>query len=723
MPFPRTRPSKRYRPHVPLDKRKRAVRACISCRDGKKKCVLTSENQCRSCTRAGQACIFETKPKHRDDTRSQEPLKWNNAFTNHLARSSVWETVAMDVSRSFHEGFPGINLDPEQFSMISKLFQEAVQRNELRLVPESDSPGGESSTSLNWTPRPRVNMESQSIGSSATAVVDSTPSASHASFLKAVSDTISPVHVKGQDSPVHLSSLAQEEDAFVLLTVLNQLPPYEDAQALVDVFFTYLESNWYYFDEKWFRNLLIEMYMNKACALRRKQCTAICLVLLVLALGRTFEHLSRPANLLDTDREIPGRTFFAQATKLLPRVIATNSVESAICCLLTSLYLLATEDISHHHIYLGLALNLAVNLSLHRMGMGNDETPQAHEMKVRLFWTIYSIERQTSVIMGLPTMLQLKDITVPLPQRRQDLDKDGFQRVDRLVAFTTLTMIMDEIINAGPIEQSSTTFDWACSKLESWKQSVPAHLLSAQESSFRANAHLNIGYNMIWVNMGRGVILRLVRKRLHPEAAGSRSPEGNEMYLRSQKLAERCTESATIVIDWISQLHSRDLLARFSFTDIHTCSSAIIMLLLIALLRSPYHQLLHITRGIEALRFMADGSTLAMNALQLVERLQGAVYKSTSVVNTDSILHQQPPSLEPLGQNLSQSITLNPAGGVPYVAVANDTACEITAPDIAPLDLTLFADLEPSLLDYSDQYLALFGFDGFGSTLDPNFAM
>jgi hypothetical protein len=76
-----------------------------------------------------------------------------------------------------------------------------------------------------------------------------------------------------------------------------------------------------------------------------------------------------------------------------------------------------------------------------------------------------------------------------------------------------------------------------------------------------------------------------------------------------------------------------------------------------------------------------------------------------------------------LGQNLSQSGTPTPAGGMPYLAVASNTARENTAPDIAPIDLPLFADREPSLLGYSDQYLTLFGFDGFGSSLDPNFAM
>ncbi|KAK4960737.1 hypothetical protein LTR66_012905, partial [Elasticomyces elasticus] len=128
-------------------------------------------------------------------------------------------------------------------------------------------------------------MGSRPIDTTATVVVDSMPSASHASFLAAISNTVPSVHSGDGDRPVILSSLAQEEDTFVVITILNQLPPYEEAQELVDVFFTFLESNWYYFDENWFRNLLTEMYMTKASAPLQKQCTTVCLVFLVLALA------------------------------------------------------------------------------------------------------------------------------------------------------------------------------------------------------------------------------------------------------------------------------------------------------------------------------------------------------------------------------------------------------------------------------------------------------
>lgn len=77
----------------------------------------------------------------------------------------------MDVSRSFNQRFPGTNLDSEQFTIVSKLFQEAVQSYEQDFVTEVDIPGGKSSTLLQRISRPRLNMGSRPIDTTATVVV------------------------------------------------------------------------------------------------------------------------------------------------------------------------------------------------------------------------------------------------------------------------------------------------------------------------------------------------------------------------------------------------------------------------------------------------------------------------------------------------------------------------------------------------------------------------
>lgn len=223
---------------------------------------------------------------------------------------------------------------------------------------------------------------------------------------------------------------------------------------------------------------------------------------------------------------------------------------------------------------------------------------------------------------------------------------------------------------------------------------------------------------MIWVTIGRGALLRLVRGRLRPLAADTTGLGDDGLQLRSEELAQRCTKAATTVTEWIVQLQSRNLLARFSFTDLHTCSSAVIVLLLNAFLRPADHQLSAITRGIDALHFMADGSTLAMNALRLVERLQQGIYQATGLANTETIPSQVPSLVPPLGPHFSHDSTLgvdrDTLSGVPL----NDGIGNNAASDVTPLDLSLFTDLEPFFLEHSDQDLNLFGFDGFGSTFD-----
>ncbi|KAF5615114.1 C6 transcription factor [Fusarium sp. NRRL 52700] len=505
--------------------------------------------------------------------------------------------------------------------------------------------------------------------------------------------------------------LGQEEGVYSISNIVDQLPPRDASEALVDLFFTFLETNWYYFDKKRFRDLFVELYTARPST-QQLPCTTVCHVLLVLALASTFKHLVDPLQSVDADQDAPGSKLFANATRLMPEVIAANSVESVICSLLISLYLLATDDIEHHRIYLGLALNQAVGLSMHRAGADSEETPEARESRVRIFWTVYTIERQTSGVMGLPTMLQVKDISVSLPQKRQDLDGDNCEAVDRLISITKLTMGMDEIINEGPIDSSESTYEWALFKMESLRPSVPINVSKSLAPSFRADAHLQILYHMIWINIGRGATLRLVRQSLQPTSA-SMALEDQEAYLRSQRLVEQCREAATMIINWIGQLHHRGLLAKYSFTDFHTCSSATIVLLLHSLLY-PTHDSLPISQGINALQFMAEGGRLAMNALRLIERLQEAIRKSSSDNVFSYTIAQASLSEMVVGQDLSQNQPIGGTGNLPYESTSNYESSILLS------NQTLFPDLEPWLLQYSDQDLMLFGFDGFGSVFDDD---
>lgn len=274
----------------------------------------------------------------------------------------------------------------------------------------------------------------------------------------------------------------------------------------------------------------------------------------------------------------------------------------------------------------------------------------------------------------------------------------------------------------SPIDLSPARFSWAYSVLDSWKRSLPAHLLFAEDPFLRATAHLDIMYNMIWVNIGRAASLRLVRTRLHRCPAAGLESENfvhTTTNSRSQELSEQCTQAAATIIEWIDLLRRCNRLAKFSFTDFHSCSSAVIVLLLNAVLhpRDPWSS--PVARGIDCLRFMAGGSKLARDALYLVERLQAGI--QNLITRGHTALEQQlasTPPLSPLPQGLGGNQPKEVPTFLPADNPATHTVMRNAGSDFAMLDTTIFSDLEPSLLGYSGQTLALFGFDGFCPAVD-----
>lgn len=209
-------------------------------------------------------------------------------------------------------------------------------------------------------------------------------------------------------------------------------------------------------------------------------------------------------------------------------------------------------------------------------------------------------------------------------------------------------------------------------------------------------------YQMIWIYIGRAALLRLVRKRLRQTEAEGKADL--TMKSTTQKLAERCINAAHAIIEWIDLLSSHNRLAKFSYTDFHSCSSAVIVLLLNEVSYTRNVSSSFINHGIDALRFMASGGQLARDGLHLVERLRASIRKSDRQ-NERNVLGQDNPILAAHHNNAAEVPALSPQDAVEY-----------TPTDFANFDPALFSDLEPSLLQHSSQDLSLFGFDVFFPT-------
>ena len=191
-------------------------------------------------------------------------------------------------------------------------------------------------------------------------------------------------------------------------------------------------------------------------------------------------------------------------------------------------------------------------------------------------------------------------------------------------------------------------------------------------------------------------------------------------YAHTKELAERATTAAYTVINLINLLHSHKSLAKFSFSDLHSCSSAIIILLLDETIHpeksSSESWSSTISTSLEALRFIAQGNRLASDALTLVERFQAAVRKYTMHTSEQTRLNSlgqereqnDLPQQEERGHRDEHNLALNST--TLYIDEAN--ALEYTTSD--------FAMFESSLIEYPLQDLMLLGFDGFCPAFDAD---
>ncbi|OGM45825.1 hypothetical protein ABOM_005485 [Aspergillus bombycis] len=136
---------------------------------------------------------------------------------------------------------------------------------------------------------------------------------------------------------------------------------------------------------------------------------------MVVAIGASI--LSRRARVM-----LSAEAYFASAMKLMDGVMKISSVGVAQCILLLQMYALnnPTSGLSlwtlHHH---GLAL--AIELGLHRNVPVSNSTPLEREVRRRIFWCTYTMDRLLSTLMGRPMGVvdEQCDLNYPL-----DVDDD-----------------------------------------------------------------------------------------------------------------------------------------------------------------------------------------------------------------------------------------------------------------------------------------------------------
>lgn len=189
------------------------------------------------------------------------------------------------------------------------------------------------------------------------------------------------------------TALRAETDE-ALEVVLKNFPPRTVANFLISTFFYYVETTFFYCDRNWFEKNLETFYSGCASS-DELDVSFVCLALLVFAFGSQFAHLkaSNPGQEPDFLQGDPGRRFYDVAQTLMPRIMSKCSLKGVQVFLLAGLYELPSNFPDTAYLYIGMAVRMALASGLHRRMSSQTLNPHLVEVRNRLWWSVYSIDR------------------------------------------------------------------------------------------------------------------------------------------------------------------------------------------------------------------------------------------------------------------------------------------------------------------------------------------
>ncbi|KAJ4211677.1 hypothetical protein NW759_012279 [Fusarium solani] len=555
---------RRRKRRVADENRKRAARACDRCKARKSKCIESIGGVCQRCRANNLTCRFE---KERPSSRgSESPLPLQNPVTGPPSQSTT--TPQQEIS-----------IDSHQTERV--LWPHFLSR--LREAFSLDAMSG--------------------------------PEEQDMAAMQA--------HIT---RPKTLSPLEQSR----LKTTVDSLPPKSVADFLLSVCIKHGVDIFFYFDQAQVINDLDQFYSNPTSPLRVDP-SFICLVLAIFALGSHWTPLERPSNspqTLQTEECDPGRVFFQQAKLLVPDIIERSCLRSIQACFLLGVYLMPLSAVGSSYIYMGLALRKALAFDLHQ-GL-DDQTLDEREREIRrrLWWSIYSLERCTTVKLNRPRSVDADIIKTPLPAPLPSLDKaQKFDNIQLQIAYARLIIILDRATDLEIRSTEATKPPESANveaKLREWKKSLPEDFdlenINPRDSRYRAVFHLYLNYYYAWIAIGKVSLITAVRTTLQHHLGQESQPFRIDGAIEG--LSKSCTKAARKLLQLFEDLTRIRSTARFSFTDFQGCSIATIVTLIAGILERDYTYESRVDFGLNCLRDMAAGNLAAKVGVRFVETLQ-----------------------------------------------------------------------------------------------------
>ncbi|VUC23437.1 unnamed protein product [Clonostachys rosea] len=273
----------------------------------------------------------------------------------------------------------------------------------------------------------------------------------------------------------------------------------------------------------------------------------------------------RLSKCLTVTGHLPGLIYFAMASDAIRMINERPQIDVIeIALLLSALALYSLETNRRHSActFVGTALRLATIMGLHiKIAPTLIPDPDTREHRVRLWWSVYIIDRFLSSKIGLPLLISDTDISVDLPSNDPALNAEDFGDHLQFVATLRLAKIAGQISRSLYVRkpQRGTFLQQVIrirEELNQWREQLPSqlkvdlHRVSGDGGQLQPITLLHLSFNQLLIVATRPVLLFFFRHSI-----GERSATGTEFPIPEQTrdVAEACISAARQSCHLLSQ--------------------------------------------------------------------------------------------------------------------------------------------------------------------------
>ncbi|KAJ5807453.1 hypothetical protein N7447_010909 [Penicillium robsamsonii] len=446
-----------------------------------------------------------------------------------------------------------------------------------------------------------------------------------------------------------------------LHAAIDAFPPRPIANFLLSVCIKHATDTFFYFDQGQILSEIDQFYVDTTSPLR-SDLSFVCLVLATFALGSQWAPLERPDEYalgIHWDNDDLGQVFYTHAKTLIPDLIDRPCLRSIQAPFLLGVYLMPASAIGSSYIYMGLALRKALAFDLHLNPEDQAVDDREREIRCRLWWSIYSLERCSTVKLSRPRSIGINVVKVPHPSPLPELDRlQRYNNVQFQMAYTRLIKILDRIaepwyVASNPIEQYKLTYyssgavteaeqqseaEYLASDLRQWKKSLPLDFrldsMDPKDSRYRTIFHLYLNYYYAWITMTKVALVTVARTSLRCHMLPtSRPPDPSEATMRQSRYCAKAGRKLLLLFENLTQTRN---ITHFSFTDFQGCSIATIVTLVAGITERDSGYNARVTFGLDCLRKMAAGNMTAKLGVKFVEAVRSITNEATQKLHQAS---------------------------------------------------------------------------------------